>query len=60
MKKIRGFQILFLCIFLASVASSCMVLHTKDNGKHKGYYKNPKNPHNENYMDQGKSKGNHK
>ncbi len=35
-----------LCFFVAVFTSSCVIVHDKkDNGKHKGWYKNPKNPH---------------
>jgi hypothetical protein len=33
------------------------VLHKKDNGKHKGWYKNPNNPHHPNSTNPGNSKG---
>lgn len=37
-----------LLIFLFSTTSCIVLVPTKrhDNGKHKGWYKNPKNPHN--------------
>jgi hypothetical protein len=37
-----------LSIFFAANISSCTVTYTRhhDNGKHKGWFKNPKNPHN--------------
>lgn len=34
--------------------SSCVITHKHDNGKHKGWYKNKKNPHNPNHNGKGK------
>jgi hypothetical protein len=36
--------LLFTAILFA--CESCVVLVKEDNGNHKGWYKNPKNPHN--------------
>ncbi|MES2764058.1 MAG: hypothetical protein V4677_17715 [Bacteroidota bacterium] len=51
-----------LIISLSISQSSCIVVHKKDNGKHKGWYKNSNNPHNPNTTNPGngkvKSKGN--
>jgi len=46
--------ILLLSTALVFNLTSCLVLVPKDNGKHKGWYKNPKNPHNPKH---GKGKG---
>jgi hypothetical protein len=37
-----------ICIFFAVNISSCTITHSHrhDRGKHKGWFKNPKNPHN--------------
>lgn len=48
-----------LCIGLLLNLTSCLVLVNKDNGKHKGWYKNPNNPHHPNSTNPGKSKGKH-
>lgn len=37
--------LLFTFLFLTAM-SSCVVAGKHDNGKHKGWYKNPHNPHN--------------
>lgn len=60
MKKMRVLFALALSIGLLLGPTSCTVFFTKDNGKHKGFYKNPKNRHNPNYMDAGKSNGKRK
>ncbi len=48
-KKIR-FSIICLFSLLLIFASSCATIQTvsHDQGKHKGWYKNPNNPHNPN------------
>lgn len=51
---------LFTTLLLAGllVSSSCTIHHVHhDNGKHKGWYKNKKNPHNPNST-KSKAKGN--
>jgi hypothetical protein len=46
MKSFKTIAALVLCIgFLFSV-TSCVVFVKKDNGEHKGWYKNTNNPHN--------------
>ena len=57
MKTFRTFVILALCIGLLFNTTSCVVLVTKDNGKHKGWFKNPHNPHHPHSTNPGKSKG---
>jgi hypothetical protein len=54
MKRLHLFSALLLSFFLLS-AGACAV-HKKDNGKHKGWFKNPKNPHNP--ANPGKTTGN--
>jgi hypothetical protein len=39
-------MIIALCIGLLFNASACFVIAKKDNGKHKGWYKNKRNNHN--------------
>lgn len=47
MKTIKTLAILIVCIGLLFSASSCTIVYfKKDNGKHRGWYKNPNNPHN--------------
>ena len=41
-------------------AESCVVLVKEDNGKHKGWYKNPHNPHHQFSNNFGQGKGKHK
>ena len=55
MKKIRIVVILIFCIGLIVSTQSCTVLIRKDNGKHKGWYKNTNNPHNPYSSKHGKS-----
>lgn len=59
MKKMKIIMILVLCTGLLLNATSCLVFVNKDNGKHKGWYKNPNNPHHPNSTNPGKSKGKH-
>lgn len=56
----KTFIILILCIGLLFSMSSCVVVAKSDNGKHKGWYKNPNNPHNPNSINPGKSNGKQK
>jgi hypothetical protein len=57
MKTIRTVVILLLCLgFLLSV-NSCVVFLRKDNGNHKGWYKNQNNPHNPYSTNKGKPNG---
>jgi len=60
MKTLKLFSILILCFGLLVGTSSCLVITKKDNGKHNGWFKNPKNPHHHNSTNPVKSKGNHK
>ncbi|MBK7133631.1 MAG: hypothetical protein IPH69_12660 [Bacteroidales bacterium] len=60
MKAIKMASVLVLCALFLLSTTSCVVLVKKDNGNHKGWYKNPKNPHNPNYLDLGNRKGNKK
>ncbi|MCF8298754.1 MAG: hypothetical protein K9J13_14495 [Saprospiraceae bacterium] len=60
MKTIKIFTLTLLCIGLLFSTTSCSVLVVKDNGKHKGWYKNTNNPHHPNTTNPGKAKGKHK
>jgi hypothetical protein len=62
MKTSIIFRSIAILIFPALLISqtSCIVFYKKDNGKHKGWYKNPNNPHHQNSTNPGKSKGNSK
>jgi hypothetical protein len=60
MKTLKSILILILCLIVVFSSTSCVVLVKRDNGNHKGWFKNPKNPHNPNYMDMGKHKGNNR
>jgi hypothetical protein len=48
MKMLKAISSAALCILLIFGGSSCVVIAPRkhDNGKHKGWYKNPNNPHN--------------
>jgi hypothetical protein len=46
-------------MFLLLGTQSCIVLNKKDNGKHKGWYKNKKNPHNPKHNNSKKNKNAH-
>ncbi len=50
--------IMLTAFFLSN--SSCVVVHGNDNGKHKGWFKNTKNPHNPNSTNPGKGNGRNK
>jgi hypothetical protein len=63
MKKIKALILLLaFCSGLLISSTSCVVLVKEDNGRHRGWFKNPKNPHNVFYSNpqKGKSKGNNK
>ena len=60
MKTFKTIATLLLCLVLLFGVTSCVVLVKKDNGRHKGWFKNPNNPHNPYSTNPGKSKGNSK
>lgn len=67
MKIFKTFAAVILSIGLLIGVNSCTVsIFKKNNGKHKGWHKNPNNPHHPNTTnpghtkDPGKSKGKHK
>jgi hypothetical protein len=60
MKPFKTIATLLLCMGLLFSSTSCVVLVKKDNGKHKGWYKNPNNPHNPYSTNPGNSKGRQK
>jgi hypothetical protein len=58
MKIFKAIATLLFCMaFLFNVTSCRVVYFKKDNGKHKGWYKNPHNPHNPNHVE-NKNPGN--
>ncbi|MCD6068295.1 MAG: hypothetical protein K0S33_3121 [Bacteroidetes bacterium] len=57
MKAIKFTIASLLISFLLVPQLSCIVTTRHDNGKHKGWYKNPNNPHNPNTTNPGKTKG---
>ena len=57
MKLFRVVAVLALCAGLLFGATSCAVMVQKDNGKHKGWYKNSNNPHHPYSTNPGKAKG---
>ena len=46
MNNIRKFGFILLCTLLLFGATGCYTTGKKDNGNHKGWYKNTNNPHN--------------
>jgi hypothetical protein len=60
MKTIRAFFVMVIFLGLLFGSASCTVFFTKDNGKHKGWYKNSGNNHNANHSDQGNHKNKNK
>lgn len=55
MKIFKSIAVLALFAGLAGGSASCVVIK-KDNGKHKGWYKNPNNPHHPNTTNPGHTK----
>lgn len=60
MKTLKTISIMSLSVFLVINLTSCFIVLEKENGKHKGWYKNPNNPHHPNTTNPGKSKGKHR
>jgi hypothetical protein len=58
MKTVRTFAALALSIVLLWGVTSCVVVTKHDNGKHKGWNKNSKNPHHRNSTNPGKGNKN--
>jgi len=56
MKVFKKGIMLVLIIGLLFGASSCTVFFSKDNGNHKGWYKNTNNPHHVNSTNPGNNK----
>jgi hypothetical protein len=56
MKVLKSIAILAVSSALLFSQASCVVVHTKDNGKHKGWRKNPNNPHHPNSTNPGHAK----
>lgn len=59
MKIFKTISIMSLSVFLVINLTSCFIVLEKENGKHKGWYKNPNNPHHPETTNPGKSKGSH-
>ncbi|MDP1800753.1 MAG: hypothetical protein Q8L81_05345 [Bacteroidota bacterium] len=59
MKTLITFRFISIIIFTVILISqtSCVSFYTKDNGKHKGWYKNSNNPHHPNSTNPGNSHG---
>lgn len=59
MKTLGTFRLITIIVFAVLITSqtSCVVISKKDNGKHKGWFKNSNNPHHPNSTNPGKSKG---
>lgn len=57
MKTFRTILIIGLSLFFViNITSFFVVYEQKDSGKHKGWYKNPNNPHHPNSTNPGKAK----
>lgn len=55
MKTVRLFTALIVGVVFMFSTSSCFVFVNKDNGHHKGWYKNPNNPHHPKSTNPGKA-----
>lgn len=49
MRRGKILALFLFCILLFFSTSSCTVLMPANNGQHKGWFKNPRNPHNPRY-----------
>lgn len=58
MKKLKSYSPLFLLTLGLFYISSCIVVPAGNNGRHRGWYKNPNNPHNPASTNPGKGNGN--
>lgn len=56
MNSFRPAITILFCIVILFSVTSCIVLTGKDNGHHRGWYKNSNNPHHPNSTNPGKSK----
>lgn len=60
MKTFKAIITISLLLFIYLSQTSCVYRTTvvkKDNGKHKGWFKNPNNPHHPNSTNPGNAKG---
>jgi len=57
MKTGKTIAILVVCLGLLISVPSCTVFVKKDNGHHRGWNKNPNNPHHPHSTNPGKSHG---
>jgi len=59
MKTLLTFRFITITIFTVLLMSqtSCIVLSRKDNGNHKGWFKNSNNPHHPQTTNPGHTKG---
>jgi hypothetical protein len=55
MKTKVAFAIILVCIVFST--TSCVVLVSHDNGRHKGWFKNSNNPHHPKTTNPGHTKG---
>lgn len=60
MKILRTLALSVLCAGFLFSATSCAVMVKKDNGNHKGWFKNSNNPHHPYSTNPGKAKGKYK
>lgn len=57
MKNFRPVILMIVYLAFLFCSTSCVVFSKGDNGRHKGWQKNPNNPHHQNSTKPGKSKG---
>lgn len=60
MKNMKIFLALALTGAILLPLASCVVFVRKDNGRHKGWHKNPNNPHHPTTKNPGNNKGGQK
>lgn len=60
MRIFRLFVIMMVAMLFLFCSTSCVILPKRDNGRHKGWQKNSKNPHHRNNTKPGKSIGEQK
>jgi ABC-type oligopeptide transport system substrate-binding subunit len=58
MKTLKAFAIIVLCSGLLFGSTSCAVFITENSDQHKGWFKNPNNPHHPFSTNPGQHKGN--
>jgi hypothetical protein len=57
MKSLKAISLMFLTVILFNLTSCLVLTPASNNGKHKGWYKNPNNPHHPNSTNPGTPNG---